>query len=130
MATDLAPIRNDRYDPPGPPVVADPSARIEPGTESRDDDHATKVDPNLLRSRSGRARRGADLAARARLHLRRPPGRDRAGADLPGGLAEALADAPARPRLPHQDRGGPGAPARPRPPRPGEGPGRGTRRPV
>ena len=60
---------------------------------------------------------GAGLAARARLRLRRPPGRGRARADLPGGLAEALADAPARPRLPHQDRGRPGPPARPRTPR-------------
>jgi len=67
-----------------------------------------------------------DLAARARLYLRRPPGEIEPGRTT-GGLAEALADAPADPRLPHQDRGRPGSPARPCPPRPGRKPWRRTR---
>ena len=72
----------------------------------------TYVDPPGIDRGHGGPRRAAALAARPRLRLPGAVPGGRAGQDLSRGLAEALADAPARPRLQDQDRPGAGPSAR------------------
>src|SRR5262245_28560705 len=79
------------------------------GTEP-DDQPACVVIPSAL-LRHGGDRRGATLAAWARLRLSQTVRDRRPRTDLSGRLAEAVADAPDRSRPQHQDRRSAGAPA-------------------